>query len=712
MAPVGDHAVVVVWQQEKLTPPSRFAQYSNPGGSEQVNDLWSAMRESLEEARPELDPAAAAALSGPIGFDLNAAAGGSMLLPHLAGLKHLMEMFGWRAMLALHNRDENTAWTNLLAATRLVTAWRTEPVEISQRVRWGNLNTVYDFTWQALQAGDWPDDRLVQLQREWDSCDLFKGLPDAIAFTGAGSVALCRQERQMPPVARLMVSPRSPGQTIGSLTRYFQEMSYRHHGTYVDENDMLLFYHDRVVEARNAIQFQSWAEMRRLPGVTNDVFFTSRYKHHFSRAQTAMRLRHLSTGLFGTPVGLIGSAAEAEARRRVVVAAIALKRFHVRHGAYPKSLADLAPEFVKAAPIDFMDGQPLRYSLADDGHFLLYSVGLDCVDDGGKMPPGRDGRFAMLQSMRGGGAPVQSDIVWPLPATATAAKAHADEEARQASMEKAAEQQRQAAWEAQREADRQAEIQELLTNPGYKKAICYGAGPDAKEPTYGGQPLSRFFCNAKSFGSNAMTLDAMLTLNPVATGGETEVITYQVPVAYDVLKSISTAHLGLSVDSPPGEALEGRLELEDCKRATNGDCLLSRNMAYERPGSHALQAYLTVQTTPAGDGELLVKGAVLSFWSSNLFRFDPDTMYFEDDRAALFARLPESNATYSIEIKTPGGEHVRTVTGTTTNAVIRAVWDLVDEQGKKYTSNSFVGYFHVMLPDSGRSQTLKQIQNK
>ncbi len=510
MVPIGGHDVVVIWQQEKLTPPSRFAQYSNPGGPEQVNDLWSAIRESLEEARLELDPAAAAVLSGPVGFDLNAAAGGSMLLPHLAGLKHLVEMFGWRAMLALHDRDENTAWTNLLAATRIVTAWRTEPVEISQRVRWNCLDTIYDFTWQALQAGDWPDDRLAQLQREWESCDLFKGLPDAIAFTGAGNVAMCRQERQMPPTARLMISLRSPGQAIGSLTRYFQEMSYRHHGTYVDENDMLLFYRDRVVEAGNASQCQSWAEMRRLPGVTNDVFFTSRYKHHFSRAQAAMRLRRSSSAFFGTRTGLIGSAAEAEASRRVLVAAIALERFHVRHGAYPKSLADLAPEFVKATPVDFIDGQPLRYSVTDDGHFLLYSVGLDCVDDGGKMPPGRDERFAMLQSMRGGGAPVQSDsdIVWPLPATDAATMAHAEEEEKQASMEKAAEQQRQAAWEAQAEADRQAEIQQLLTNPKYKKAICYGAGPEAKEPTYGGQPLSMFFCNAKSFGSNAMTPDS------------------------------------------------------------------------------------------------------------------------------------------------------------------------------------------------------------
>ena len=80
---------------------------------------------------------------------------------------------------------------------------------------------------------------------------------------------------------------------------------------------------------------------------------------------------------------LLGLAAEAEARRRILIAAIALKRYRGRHGGYPKALQELVPELLQSPPIDFMDGKPLRYQLTDDGHFVLYSVGLDCVDDGG-----------------------------------------------------------------------------------------------------------------------------------------------------------------------------------------------------------------------------------------------------------------------------------------------------------------------------------------
>jgi hypothetical protein len=81
--------------------------------------------------------------------------------------------------------------------------------------------------------------------------------------------------------------------------------------------------------------------------------------------------------------GLLGIAAEAEARRRILIAAIALERHRGRHGGYPKALQELVPELLQTPPVDFMDGKPLRYQLTDDGHFVLYSVGLDCVDDGG-----------------------------------------------------------------------------------------------------------------------------------------------------------------------------------------------------------------------------------------------------------------------------------------------------------------------------------------
>ena len=77
----------------------------------------------------------------------------------------------------------------------------------------------------------------------------------------------------------------------------------------------------------------------------------------------------------------------AEVSRRMIVTAIALKRFQLKHGKLPEKLSELVPEFLPAAPTDPVDGNPLRYRLVSDGTFLLYSVGENGTDEGGDPTP-------------------------------------------------------------------------------------------------------------------------------------------------------------------------------------------------------------------------------------------------------------------------------------------------------------------------------------
>jgi len=70
---------------------------------------------------------------------------------------------------------------------------------------------------------------------------------------------------------------------------------------------------------------------------------------------------------------------------QMAISAVALKRYGLRHGHPPATLADLVPEFLGSLPADLMDGEPLRYQLKPDGTFLLYSVGEDLEDNGGDL---------------------------------------------------------------------------------------------------------------------------------------------------------------------------------------------------------------------------------------------------------------------------------------------------------------------------------------
>lgn len=76
-----------------------------------------------------------------------------------------------------------------------------------------------------------------------------------------------------------------------------------------------------------------------------------------------------------------------------VAVAFALTWYHRVNGRYPDSLAKLAPKYLTVVPIDLFSGKELIYK-PDANGFLLYSVGVNVTDDGGRaydsQPPGDD----------------------------------------------------------------------------------------------------------------------------------------------------------------------------------------------------------------------------------------------------------------------------------------------------------------------------------
>jgi hypothetical protein len=70
---------------------------------------------------------------------------------------------------------------------------------------------------------------------------------------------------------------------------------------------------------------------------------------------------------------------------------IAVERYDLANGEYPATLDALMPQFIEKIPHDIIGGQPLHYRRPDDGKFLLYSVGWNQTDDGGKVAFKKDG---------------------------------------------------------------------------------------------------------------------------------------------------------------------------------------------------------------------------------------------------------------------------------------------------------------------------------
>jgi hypothetical protein len=538
------------------------------------------------------------------------------------------------------------------------------------------------------------------LQLEWESVDFFTNLPETIAFKRASNMADCQRGGQ----EHLEPSPtfteffkealRSPFFIWSELNHRWDRANYLRHGRYEDEKNLLLFYRDREVELRNAVQAPTWAQMRQLPGTTNTVPFQSQFRH--SRLQSMLTMREINMFFQKQGSSLLGRAAEAEARRRILITAIALERYRGRHGSYPKTLAELAPEFLKTVPADFMDGRPLRYRLTDDGHIVLYSVGLDCADNGGKIRKGM--RDVGFERPAYPGAPLpEADIVWPRPATAADAQAARQQEAQAKEIRSQRNLQRESEREWNQSPLRQTRVAKIL-------AMNWALG--SEQPSFKGHNVGDIVSNMKISGTNQLSLAELLTPKQIITGGEPENITFELSVSYDVITNTGFLTLMVDADQDDPAIFDGGARMQDCNRATNGDCLLVWHAIYDPPGQHAVQVHLILDDKRAG--ELFMNGPPISVLTSNLCQFSLSSSHFDPENGAVFqSRLPEANGNYTAEMLTTSGTLLKTITGSTSNGVIKVFWDLKDDHGQRLTNDFFNTVFHITLPDSGRSQTLK-----
>jgi hypothetical protein len=417
-----------------LPPPSGLPEddgllETTAAAEPEVVNLWTLVAEELQSSSREMEHVTDALAGGEFRFE-PAQRNGNLLLPHLAGVKGLQQAFGARAALALREQRTAEAFTNLLTASRLVTHWIPEPAEVSHLVRFASASLVQRALWEGLQADDWDDAQLAALQREWEAARFFDGLPETVALSRASLVQECRAAREEEidfgggnwgAICRqiggeLLSSPANGfREAKGLFEAYQQHVRYRNVGSYEDEKGLLVYFRDRELELRRAMACTTWAEMRALPGVTNLTPFLGATP---SRIQSRLNLQQMNYTFAGEGRRPLARAAETEALRRLIVTALALKRFQQQHGTYPETLAALCPALLAAVPVDFMDGQPLRYRRGEDGRFLLYSVGLDCVDNGGRMKT-REQLREDRSRWRGERpfSPFQDrDLIWPMPA--------------------------------------------------------------------------------------------------------------------------------------------------------------------------------------------------------------------------------------------------------------------------------------------------------
>jgi hypothetical protein len=395
-------------------------------GSYGYTNSWENAEAAAEASRPAMDLLWQAASYPGIDFQLDYKKGDAVSMAHLMPMKRAAQVLEGATVLNLHHGDSGATATNILTLLALVDKDRGDELLISHSVRLIITDAAVAPTWELLQATNVTDAQLAAVQNGWEQMNFLRDAEDTFMMERALTALEIQKTRGSHEgfkygwtnyVRGSGSSSSGSGGWAGTVEDFTQgprmavsEAMWRSSWSYSAE------LHDLKID-------QAIVEILRTMQTNRSGFYKADYDAMTSRLSSlgftnpgeaffsALKIPDFRGTMWDWNIGsLIGRALRTETARDVVVTAIALKRFQLKHGKRPETLNELTPEFLLSVPIDPYDGKPLKYHPNADDTFLLYAVGENGVDDGGDPMTGIAGFFSW-QDRRA------RDWVWPQPAT-------------------------------------------------------------------------------------------------------------------------------------------------------------------------------------------------------------------------------------------------------------------------------------------------------
>lgn len=299
----------------------------------------------LARCKEPLDLAVEALMRPKCRFDIDYLKGPAAELPHLSRLRHLGWLFFAGFRLALH-RSPDWAAKNIEHLLALSETLKDEPILISQLVR----ATLFGFFTKALQKAEAEGPVLSGDARR----DLIRKLGQCKVLEPA--IRALMRDRAMFATSEFFEDPWYgrwlPATVLAGRARYIATLT-----GLIDAAGRSEAEFGRV--AREGIpDFGSGYPGMLIDGIDWD-------RAHESDCHATLHLLRFA------------------ALRDLARLALALGLHKSERGGYPDALEELAGYFPEGLPADPFTGKPFVYKRTDEG-FLIYSLGADGKDDGGK----------------------------------------------------------------------------------------------------------------------------------------------------------------------------------------------------------------------------------------------------------------------------------------------------------------------------------------
>jgi hypothetical protein len=311
----------------------------------------------------------------------------NILLPHLARVKSLTLLCQMRATASLEAGQAADAFEDLRLGLRLSESVRSEPLLIDHLVRIATMAIDLQTVREGLLRHAWSDGQLTELEGYLAKVDLLAEYKHAMRGERACETEGVDYLRRQGCRSDLMNYVDGEGSSVD--TRLMPSG---------------MFYQNMLTISRFFEDFTLPAVDERSHRVSPDLSAKGQ------RALEEMR-RGPYTLMAKLLLPALGNAARKPAWMQTCVdatrVACALERYRLADGKLPASLDGVAPRFIAAIPGDVIDGRPLRYRLAPDGGYLLYSIGWNQTDDGGVLAWSKDKKSVDIE---------QGDWVWQMAA--------------------------------------------------------------------------------------------------------------------------------------------------------------------------------------------------------------------------------------------------------------------------------------------------------
>ncbi|MGB8352556.1 MAG: hypothetical protein WCD79_01580 [Chthoniobacteraceae bacterium] len=343
----------------------------------------------LGRFNPQIAELRDAATTHPLSrFPLKYEEGLSMELPHYTAIQAVTSFIALRATAELDLKHSDDAFADVQFGFRLVESIQGEPLLISGLVRIAMMAVLMQPIWEGIATHQWTDSQLGWLQKRTGRADFLSDYSLAMRAERGSANWMWDELRNDPKWLAGMVELEGFGGTDG---RYLYVWKYALSGSMYQsqvflnrfmQEDMLSIFDlkNRTVDLHQAAKMREMLDWVR--------------KSH----SPYMLMPKIMLPVYET---IPEKFAQYQSYSNEAAIACAIERFRIAHNALPATLDDL---HIPALPHDIITGQPLHYRVTGPDDYILYSVGWNGTDDGGKLVKRENGTPDFKQG----------DLVWSL----------------------------------------------------------------------------------------------------------------------------------------------------------------------------------------------------------------------------------------------------------------------------------------------------------